>query len=413
MSLSSLSKSIICMAIALNLWACASIVPSRSSVLGGVLAEKGDTRPFETPLPVNTAHKKLAIGGRTTVGVKEDGSVWSWGGASNGEMGDGREFSSRYIPTKIEGMTDFIEVAGNGAHFLALRRDGTVWSWGDNKYGQLGYKTDKGFSATPKQIVGLENIVSVAAATGHSLALDKQGRVWGFGSNSGMELGSSPKDNLAHPNPSVIWTDVNSVKVIASAGQSAVLTSKGEVYYWGTDLFLHGSVIASLPKKYDFPLFIADVAMSNVIYVLSADGFVWAQSGDNHAGRLGQGNFQDYTTPVKVKNIGRVKSIAAKLASGIALDEKGRIWQWGDSVRFPTIHSLQHNMEPLPILVDTFSNALSVEAKSANAVLLANGDVYFWGINEGRRGAAKPPKVRGQIYSHEWLPTEKSLWTWK
>jgi hypothetical protein len=185
------------------------------------------------------------------------------------------------------------------------------------------------------------------------------------------------------------------------------------VYYWGTDLFLQKRAIAVSPKKYEFPSPVVDVVMTEVVYILTADGFVWAQSGSNHSGELGQGDFQDYTTPVKVKNIGRVKSIAAKQASGIALDEKGRIWQWGDSVRYPQVVSLQHNIEPLPIVVDIFPNALSVEANTANAVLLANGYVYFGGINEGRRGAAKPPKDREQIYSHEWLPTEKSLWTWK
>jgi alpha-tubulin suppressor-like RCC1 family protein len=68
------------------LGACASLVPSRST-LGGVFAEKGDTRPFDMPLPVNTAHKKLALGYSISVGVKEDGTVWSWGGRKS--WGDG------------------------------------------------------------------------------------------------------------------------------------------------------------------------------------------------------------------------------------------------------------------------------------------------------------------------------------
>lgn len=59
----------------LSLASC-SIVSS-TPVLNDVLASKGDTRPFDTPLPVNTAHKKLAIGYTATVGVKADGTVWS------------------------------------------------------------------------------------------------------------------------------------------------------------------------------------------------------------------------------------------------------------------------------------------------------------------------------------------------
>ena len=204
-------------------------ITSSTPVLNDVLASKGDTRPFETPLPVNTAHKKLAIGYMTTVGVKEDGTVWSWGSDYDGSLGNGRKPTQQYIPKPIEGMTDFIEVAGTGSHFLALRKDGTVWAWGSNEYGQLGYATPKNYSATPQQVVGLKDIVSVAASSGHSLALDKQGTVWGFGSNDGMQLGLSPSDDLPHTIPIKIWTHDDAVKTISSSSSSAVLTTKGEL----------------------------------------------------------------------------------------------------------------------------------------------------------------------------------------
>lgn len=396
----------------LSLASC-SIVSS-TPVLNEVLASKGDTRPFDTPLPVNTAHKKLAIGYSTTVGVKEDGTVWSWGSDTYGSLGNGREPTQQGIPTPIAGMTDFIEVAGTGNHFLALHKDGTVWSWGDNRYGQLGYATIKNYSAVPQQVVGLKDIVSVAASLGHSLVLDKQGAVWGFGNNDGMQLGLSPADNLPHTIPIKILTRDDALRVLATASTSAILTNTGELYYWGAEFFIKDKAqTPHIPRKYLFSLPIADAVMTNIMYVLTTDGFVWVQSGNNYVGQLGQGDFQRYEQPVKVKNIGRIKSITAKTSSAIALDEQGRIWQWGDSVRFPTIHSVQVNYEPLPVLVDRFPNAVSVIGNTANAVLLDNGDVYFWGINGGRRGSAKPPKSRAQVYSHEWLPTEKSLWMWK
>lgn len=398
--------------LSLSLASCGII--SSTPILNDVLASKGDTRPFETPLPVNTAHKKLAIGYMTTVGVKEDGTVWSWGSDYDGSLGNGRKPTQQTIPKPIEGMTDFVEVAGTGSHFLALRKDGTVWAWGDNRYGQLGYATVKNYSAVPQQVMGLKDIVSVAASSAHSLALDKQGAVWGFGNNDGMQLGLSPADNLPHTIPIKTWTRNDTVRVLATSSTSAVLTANGELYYWGAEFFIKDKAqTPHIPRKYQFPLPIADVAMSDALYVLTADGFVWAQASANFSGRLGQGNLENYTVPVKVKNIGRIKSITSKTSSAIALDDKGRIWQWGDSVRYPHILSLQHNIEPLPVLVDRFSNAVSVIGNTANAVLLDNGEVYFWGIDEGRRGSARPPRGREQIYSHEWLPTEKSLWTWK
>ena len=396
----------------LSLASCGII--SSTPVLNDVLASKGDTRPFETPLPVNTAHKKLAIGSTATVGVKADGTVWSWGGELYGELGNGEEiYRAQYTPKPIEGMTDFIEVAGTGSHFLALRKDGTVWSWGSNKEGQLGYATVKNYSAVPQQIIGLENIISVAAATGHSLALDKQGRVWGFGSNNNMQLGFGPKDNMVHVTPTKVWANSEAVKVIANGGKSAVLTNKGEIYYWGADLFLQSHMTMVLPKKYEFPYSVSDVAIGMAIYVLTADGFVWVQSGNNYVGELGQGDFQRYEYPVKVKNIGRIKSITATLSSGTALDKEGQIWHWGGNVRFPSNSSLGKNIEPLPVLIDRFSNAVSVSGNSANVVLLDNGEVYFWGPETGgSRGTGKIREHR-QSSRTDWSVPEKSLWTWK
>ena len=172
------------LALSLSLASC-SIVSS-TPVLNDVLASKGDTRPFETPLPVNTQPKRLALGSSFAIGVKEDGTVWSWG---YGMLGLGK-FENRPTPQAIPNMTDFVEVAVGGEHVLALRKDGTVWSWGDNKKGQLGYQADGlpyGDPAnlkydqqqrTPKQIPDLKDVVSIAAGSDVSYALDKQGNVY-------------------------------------------------------------------------------------------------------------------------------------------------------------------------------------------------------------------------------------------
>jgi alpha-tubulin suppressor-like RCC1 family protein len=92
------------LALSLSLASC-SIVSS-TPVLNDVLASKGDTRPFETPLPVNTQPKRLALGSSFAIGVKEDGTVWSWG---YGMLGLGK-FENRPTPQAIPNMTDFVSV---------------------------------------------------------------------------------------------------------------------------------------------------------------------------------------------------------------------------------------------------------------------------------------------------------------
>ena len=388
----------------LSLASC-SIVSS-TPVLNDVLARKGDTRPFDTPLPVNTAHKKLAIGYTATVGVKADGTVWSWGGELHGELGNGEEiYKAQYTPQPIQKMTDFIEVAGTGGHFLALRKDGSVWAWGNNKYGQLGYATPKNYSATPQQVVGLKDIVSVATGSEHSLALDKQGIVYFSGQSKLWKINTDKtKEQLNTIGFIPITQHTNAIKIITNGSSNAVLMKAD------------GKLVACCDGTVKvFPKDVVGIALSlsGVSYYLLANGFVLAEGNNRGGGYLGQGDFTSHTDVVQVKNIGRIKSLTSNGESGIALDEKGRVWQWGASVRYPFIAGVQSNYEPLPVHIKTFSSAIAVESGFSNSVLLDNGHVYFWGREIG--GGRGTGKARGHEQSNakDWSVPEKSLWTWK
>jgi len=338
------------LALSLSLASC-SIVSS-TPVLNDVLASKGDTRPFETPLPVNTAHKKLAIGYSATIGVKADGSVWSWG---------------------------------------------------NNEYGQLGYATTKNYSATPQQVVGLKDIVSVAVGYDFSLALDKKGTVYMSGVSKLWKINvNKTKAELNSLGFIPIFKHENAIKIITNGGANAVLMkADGQII-----LCCDGSVKA-------YPDNVVDVAISiDAIFLLLSNGLVLAE-GNNGGGYLGQGDFTSHTGFVQVKNIGRVKSLTSNGLSGIALDEKGRIWQWGGNVRYPLIAGVQSNYEPLPVHIKTFVNATAVQGGGANSVLLDNGEVHFWGWERG--GGRGTGKVRGheQSSANDWSVPEKSLWMWK
>ena len=113
------------LALSLSLASCSYLLPSTTPNLGGLLVDRVDTRPFEQPLPINTQPKRLALGNSFAIGVKEDGTVWSWGSGSSGELGRGDYNEDAKEPRIIPNMTNFIEVAVGGRHVLALRKGGT------------------------------------------------------------------------------------------------------------------------------------------------------------------------------------------------------------------------------------------------------------------------------------------------
>ncbi|ALI98330.1 RCC1 domain-containing protein [Rufibacter tibetensis] len=74
----------------------------------------------------------------------------------------------------------------NSEHTLALAFDGTVYSWGNGRYGQLGSETY--YSATPLQVLGLSGIKAIAAGGYHSLAIGADGSVYAWGLNASGQI---------------------------------------------------------------------------------------------------------------------------------------------------------------------------------------------------------------------------------
>lgn len=63
--------------------------------------------------------------------LKSNGTVWSWGRNSEGQLGDGT-LVQRTTPVAVYGLTNIVNVASGYYHSLAVKSDGTVWTWGKN-----------------------------------------------------------------------------------------------------------------------------------------------------------------------------------------------------------------------------------------------------------------------------------------
>jgi hypothetical protein len=103
----------------------------------------------------------VAAGAGHTVALKKDGTVWAWGDNDYGELGDGTQ-TLREAPVQVKGedgvgyLTGVIAVEAGETHVMALKGDGTVWAWGKNLSGQLGNGTAGEFEnkSTPVQVKG-------------------------------------------------------------------------------------------------------------------------------------------------------------------------------------------------------------------------------------------------------------------
>ncbi|BAI60822.1 hypothetical protein MCP_0750 [Methanocella paludicola SANAE] len=147
-----------------------------------------------TPVMVKGLTGATAIAGGTefSMALKDDGTVWAWGRNSFGMLGDGvpgNIETQRTTPVQVVGLANVMSIDAGRWFALALRDDGTVWAWGDNRIcGMLGDGTLENRNV-PTQVKGLSGISSISAGNTNNYALDKYGIVWGWGDNSAGQLG--------------------------------------------------------------------------------------------------------------------------------------------------------------------------------------------------------------------------------
>ena len=120
-------------------WRCSPTAPSpRGDNQHGALGD-GTTTSATSPVAVAGLDDVIAVGAGLglSVAVKDDGTVWTWGFNGYGALGDGTT-TDRESPAQVPGLSGIEKIAVGDYHVLALASDGTVFAWGRNASGQLG-----------------------------------------------------------------------------------------------------------------------------------------------------------------------------------------------------------------------------------------------------------------------------------
>lgn len=278
----------------------------------------------------------LAGGANHAAAITGDGALYAWGLNNFGQLGDAGS-TEALVPRAVSGFGPgsargpVVDVAAGLYHTIAATADGRVWTWGSNPFGQLGNGTaNPSPSPAVVEVIGLTDIAKVAASVGASAALDRQGRVWVWGS-SGGGLGV----NQAYLQPMPIALPAPAVDIALGVNFAVVLLADGRVVTWGRN---GGAQLGSgdqVDRYQPAVVSLPDVAVGisagqSHALALLADGTVMAW-GDNSLGALGDGTDARRVSPVKVAAPlpATVRAIATGTNHSLALDASGRVWAWG------------------------------------------------------------------------------------
>ncbi|UJF31315.1 RCC1 domain-containing protein [Paenibacillus hexagrammi] len=318
----------------------------------------------------------LAAGGSDTFAIRPNG-VFGWGVNTYGQLGIGSNLSAQ-SPKQLE-LGDVSAISSGNAHTLAVKNDGTLWSWGQNYFGQLG-STGLDNQSMPVQVSTLTDVVSAFAGNNHSIALLANGTVWTFGDNTYGQLGHD-----SDPLPAAVPSLSNIVAVSAGANFNLALENSGTIWAWGdnTNGQLGDGTFAS--KQQPVPItgvtgVIAISAGKNHALALKSDGSVWAW-GYNAFGQLGDGTTTSSNKPVRVTKLNQAAAIQAGAYHSMAIGKDGSVWSWGQNL-FGQLGDGTLNNRNQPVQVKDMANVSQMAAGTDHsAVMLKNGSIWTWGGN--------------------------------
>ncbi|MCX7710659.1 MAG: hypothetical protein N2484_12530 [Clostridia bacterium] len=329
-----------------------------------------------------------------------DAIAYSWGSNSAGQLGNSSNIPNSNVPVQVVNtglMSNITAIASGGDHNLVIKSDGTVWAWGRNDRGQLGNGSNTE-SNVPIQVNNMNLLNGVTAVSGglfHSLAVRSDGTVWSWGFNQYGQLGnglSGPGTNSNLP-VQVNNTNLMSSITAVSGGRfhSLARRSDGTIWAWGQQPLGDGTNIdSSVPVQVSINNVTAISAGNRFSLAIRTDGTVWSW-GINSNGQLGDGtNNPGAAAPVPVVNTNLMSSVIAIAAGslhGLALRADGTVWAWGDNSEGQLGNGLSGpgTNSNVPVQVDNtdlMNSVIAIAAKGSHSLALkADGTVWSWGSN--------------------------------
>jgi len=321
----------------------------------------------------------ISAGGSHSLGLKADGSLWAWGNNRYGQLGDGTT-TDQHTPKPVG--AGYTSVSAGGIHTLGLRTDGTLWAWGYADTGMLGIgivfsRYDSNYITTPT-LVG-EDYMVAAAGDGYSLGLKCDGTLWGWGPNDFGQIGDGSKTTRYEP------VQVGEGVTAVACGGLHSLRLKSDESTWACGVNAQGQLGAGTTTLQHLTpilangIFVAIAAGARHSLGLKSDGTLWTW-GYNGYGQLGDGTLEDKSTPAQVGESFSAISGGGVSEFSLGLKTDGTLWTWGRN-HYGQLGNGSHVDSPIPIQIG--EGFVSISASVYHCLgLKSDGSLWAWGNND-------------------------------
>jgi alpha-tubulin suppressor-like RCC1 family protein len=309
----------------------------------GTSGQMGDNTIIDRSSPVQTISggtnwKQVSCGNLHTAAIKTDGTLWVWGGNSNGQLGENSAVTLlRSSPVQtISGGTNWKQAEGGAFFSGAIKTDGSLWMWGSGGNGQLGDNTSIAKSSPVQTISGGTNWKQVSCGYYFTAAIKTDGTLWTWGNNTNGDLGDGTVIGRSSPVQTICGG--TNWKQVSCGGQNhmAAIKTDGTLWLWGlnTDGRLGDNTVISRSSPVQTICGGTNWSQvscgTNYSGAIKTDGTLWVW-GSNLNGRIGDNTIIDRSSPVQTISGGTNWKQLFCFSQTAAIKTDGTLWVWGNN----------------------------------------------------------------------------------
>lgn len=343
-----------------------------------------------------------------SIGVAQIPFMYSWGSNGQGQLGsNNRTYRSSPVQVDNEEWT-VISCAGNGV--AAIKADGTLWTWGYNARGQLG-QNDRVTRSSPTQVGSLMDWSSVSATmyAGACVAVRTDGSLWTWGPNPTGQLGQG--DETDRSSPTQVGGLLTWAKVSGGTRAGAAIKTDNSLWIWGNNgngQLGQGTTGVPIKSPVQITGSWSSVALGdNGEHAIRTNGalFAWGFPGQ---GQLGTNSYVQFTSPVQIGSLLDWSFVSAN-GTGLraALKTDNTLWVWGyngtnGSLGLGSAGSGTNRSSPTQLGSAEWSQ---VSASYQMGGIKTNKTLWTWGRNgDGQLGLSdvNPRSSPTQVGSGNW-----------
>jgi len=330
---------------------------------------------------------RFSAGGNHSLAIKADGTLWSWGDNTRGATGLETMTGNQLTPAQVGTATNWTQVSAGSNHSLAIKADGTLWSWGDNWSGTTGLGTTTGNQTTPAQVGTATNWTQVSAGSIHSLALQSDGTLWAWGDNLRAPTGLGTTTGTQNT-PAQVGTATNWTQVSAGVQHSLGIRADGTLWAWGSNT-LGRTGLGVTAGTQTTPIQVGTATNWAAVsagpehsHAVRLDGTLWAW-GNNTNGRTGRGITTGIqNAPAQVGTATNWTQVSVAGIHSLALQSDGTLWSWGNNGNGRTGFGTTAGDQTTPRQVGTATDWLLASVGGTHSLgMRTDGTLWSWGSN--------------------------------